>query len=191
MRPSEESRYKPMRSQYFFAGSFSMSGQYSRLLKVMNSFSPGILDQPSSEPSLCFHCDFSESARLKKAWLAAKRASYASWRGCRPGAGDNSALPALGSVDGCWGCGNVTVVQPIVGRECWCSGSTKGRGEGIRAGRLSQMGCCWTCFPGVFVPIVLFERKREMMLEMEKPWSDDLDGTMTAIMERFQSTEAQ
>jgi hypothetical protein len=30
-----------------------------------------------------------------------------------------------------------------------------------------------------------------MMLEMEKPWSDDLDGTITAIMERFQSTEAQ
>ena len=74
-----------MRSQYRFAGSSRVAGQYSRLRRVMNSFSPGMLDHPSSEPSLCAQCAFVEGGSAKKAWLAAKRSSYAVCSGCGPG----------------------------------------------------------------------------------------------------------
>jgi len=74
------------------------------------------------------------------------------------------------------------VVQPSFGRACWCSGRTRGRGDGMSGGRVSCGTCCLDSWMGRFEMLLRFERKREMMFEMEKLWSDGLVGTMTVIL---------
>lgn len=81
------------------------------------------------------------------------------------------------------------VVQPSFGRVCWCSGRTKGRGEGISGGRVSSRGTGRTCLVADLEFVRRFERKREIMSETEKLWSDDFDGRKTAIF--YQFCEAQ
>jgi hypothetical protein len=68
----------------------------------------------------------------------------------------------------------VIVVQPRFERVGWCSGNTNGNGAGLSGGRAS---CCTICCcdgaSGFLGLVLFFERKREMMFEMEKRCSDD------------------
>jgi hypothetical protein len=74
------------------------------------------------------------------------------------------------------------VVQPRVGRMCWCWGSTKGSGLGMRGGRVTaDMCCCFGSSTGLGF-VLFFERKREMMLDIEKPCCEELEGSTMAMM---------
>lgn len=158
-----------MRSQYRFAGPFSTSGVYDNVRKVMNSFSPGILLQPSSLPRRVFHFDFSSSGREKKAWLAAKRAEETCCKGCGPGAlsravGSEGVPGVVSSIAlvGVAGCGNVTTVHPKLPSVPWFSEITSGSGDFLNGGLV--------LFTRAALRLRL-ERKRDMRFEMEK-WSD-------------------
>ena len=114
----------------------------------MNSFSPGIRVQPSSDPSLDFQLSFSDVGKAKKSFEELKRAVVAVCIGWRPGVGGVGMLMEEGggtrdiSVDMVVGgtgregdgWGNVTIAQPRFGSVCWFSGSTSGIGDGFRRG---------------------------------------------------------
>jgi hypothetical protein len=98
--------------------------------------------------------------------------SYVVWRGWGPGADGRN--PGSGEGDVAGEEGKVIVVQPRFERVCWCCGRTNGSGAGLGNGRVSCCtGCCGGCAPGFLGLVFSFERKREMMLEIEKRCSDD------------------
>ena len=80
------------------------------------------------------------------------------------------------------GCGNVTVVQPRVDKVCWCCGTTKGKGSGISGARVSCSFLAVIAFPDNLRLLLVFERNREMIFEMEKCCSNGFEGSVVAML---------
>lgn len=70
-------------------------------------------------------------------------------------------------LDGSSGWGKVMVVQPRVGRVCWCSGRTRGRGAGMSGGLWSCL-VCDCAFWFLLFRVDVLVRMREMNFAMEK-----------------------
>lgn len=127
--------------------------------------------QPSSEPRRCFHCAFSDSGWAKNCCEAVRRASEASWSGCgdgREGEGE----------------GKVRVVQPRFGRAAWWAGRTRGRGLGIKGGRVSRGRVVGVVlFLGVDARLLVCRRRREMNLVMGDGRSEGSGEMIWAILD--------